>query len=272
MNSPPILYKAWAFLKRDFLIASSYQLNFVLTSLNSLFILTLLYFIGGMIDSRSLGLEQYGGDYFSFVLIGYGFYQYFQLALTSFSSAIQREQLTGCLESMLGTQTTPETSILLSSLYSLLSSLVHLVLIFIVGSLVFRVNLGKANFPLVLVTFLLTVLVFVSFGILSASFVLVLKKGDPVTWVITTLNFILGGAFFPLEQMPGWMMDLARFVPVTYALDALRQGLINGAGFTAVWRSLTSLAGIGLLLFPASLLIFNRAVRKARREGTLILY
>ncbi|WP_319562174.1 ABC transporter permease [Marispirochaeta sp.] len=272
MKPFPVLYKIRAFIKRDFLIAGSYQLNFVLTALNSLFILTLLYFIGGMVKTDSMGLEQYGGDYFAFVLIGYGFFQYFQLALTSFSAAIQREQLTGCLESMLGTQTAPETSILLSSLYSLLSSLLHLLLIFIVGSLVFKVNLMGMNLPLVVITFLLAVLVFVSFGILSAAFVLVLKKGDPVTWLITTLNFILGGAFFPLEQMPSWMLGIARFVPATYALDALRQGLINGAGFTEVWTSLAALSGMGLLLFPASLFVFNRAVRKARREGTLILY
>ena len=272
MMCPAIVRKAWAFLKRDFRIASSYQLNFILTSVNSLFILTLLYFLGGMIDSDAMGLEQFGGNYFSFVLIGYGFYQYFHLALTSFSAAVQREQLTGCLESMLGTQTTPETSILLSSLYSLLSSLVHLVLIFVAGSLFFKVNLAQANPALILLTFLLTVLVFVSFGIFSASFVLVLKKGDPVTWLITTLNFILGGAFFPIEQMPGWMADISRFVPVTYALDALRQELINGAGLSDIWESLAILSGIGLLLFPLSLLLFNRAVRKARREGSLILY
>lgn len=266
------LAKAFAFVRRDFLIASSYKLSFLLTALNSLFILTLLYFIGGMIDHGTIGLSRYGGGYFAFVLIGYGFYQYFQLAMTEFSGIIQREQVTGCLESMIGTQTSAETSILLSSMYGLIQALVHLGLIFLVGTAVFEVDLSAMNLPVVAAAFLLAVLVFVSFGILSAAFIVVLKKGDPITWLLTTMNFILGGAFFPLEQMPDWMRALSRFMPATYALDALRLGMIGGASFAEVVRPLVVLAGIGAVLFPLALSVFTRAIRKAKRDGTLVLY
>lgn len=267
-----VLSKARAFLKRDFRIASSYQLDFVLTSLNSLFILTLLFFIGRMVDPRAGGLQHFDGGYFAFALIGYAFYQYFQLALTSFSNALQREQWSGCLEAMVGTRTPAETSILLSSLYGILSSLLQLLLILLLGAFLFGVDLSRANLPAALLSFAFSVVIFMGFGILSAAFLVVLKKGDPVTWLITTLNFVFGGAFFPREQMPSWMRTVSALVPATYSLDTLRASLITGAGIADLAVELAVLAAMALLLLPAALSVFRASVRRAKREGTLTLY
>ena len=272
MNGRLSLAKAWAFLKRDFRIASSYQLNFILTSLYSVFILIMLFFIGGMVDPESAGLGEYGGSYFAFALVGYGFYQYFQLALTSFSNSIQREQMSGCLEAMVGTRTKPETSIILSSFYGMISNLVQLFLIFILGAILFRVDLRSMNIPAAALAFVLSVAVFISFGIFSAAFIVVLKKGDPITWLLTTANFIFGGAFFPVEQMPGWMGTIAKALPATYALDALRASMINGAGIHELGLELGVLGGMALVLLPAGLAVFRLSVRKAKREGSLVFY
>lgn len=272
MNVRLLSAKTWVFIRRDFRIASSYRLNFFLTSLNSLFILTLLFFIGRMIEPDTLGLGQYDGAFFPFVLVGFGFYQYFQLSLTNFSNIIQREQLTGCLEAMVATQTRPEASILFSSLYAMLSNLIQLLLIFGAGVLIFRVDIRNINIPTTILAFVLSLGVFTSFGILSAAFIVVLKKGDPITWVLTTLQFILGGAFFPIEQMPRWMQTAARFVPATYALKTLRESMLNAAGVSELAAPLTILGGIAVVLFPLSLVILQKAVRKTKYEGTLVFY
>ncbi len=266
------LSKAWAFLKRDFKIASSYQLDFAFTALNSLFILTLLFFVGKMVAPSTAGLDDFGGSYFGFALIGYAFYQYFQQSLFSFSGAIQREQVTGCLESMVATQTRAETSILLSSLYGILWSLLHLALILTVGCLVFGLQLSHANLAVAAAGFVLSIVVFVSFGILSASFIVVLKKGDPISWLITTLNFVFGGAFFPHEQMPPWMQAVSRAVPARYSLDILRASLVGGKGFGELVGPLGVLAAIAAALLPLSLLVFRTSVQKAKRDGSLVLY
>lgn len=272
MTKPLVLSKVRVFLKRDFRIATSYQLDFALTALNSLFIVTLLFFVSRMIDPAAAGLADAGGSYFGYALIGYAFYQYFQSALGGFSGAIRREQLTGCLESMVATQTRPEASILLSSLYGILSSLLHLALTLALGVLLFGVDLSRANLAGAAVGFILSVAVFTGFGVLSAAFVVVLKKGDPITWLITTLNFVFGGAFFPREQMPAWMQTVARAVPATYSLDALRASLVAGRGICDLAGPLAALAAIAALLLPLSLLVLRAAVRKAKRDGTLVLY
>lgn len=272
MKLPSILPKALAYLKRDLRIAMSYQLNFFMTCFNSLFILAMLYFIGRMVDPTAAGLASSGGSYFAFALVGYGFYQYFQLWLSFFSNTVQNEQMSGCLEAVIATRTKPEEFILLSSIYANVMALLQLLVILAAGALLFKVDLGRADLGAALLAFLLSSLVFASFGILSASFIVVLKKGDPFGWAVMTLNFVFGGAFFPLEQMPAWMRSLAGFVPATYSLDALRRSLLGGEGITALWCPLIILAFLAAFLFPLSLRIFRLAVRRARKEGSLVFY
>jgi ABC-2 type transport system permease protein len=267
-----ILRKALAFIKRDFQIASSYQLHFIMTSLNSILILFLLFFISMLIDTSHVYLAKYGGDFFSYVLIGYGFFQYFNLSLIAFSNSIQREQLTGCLEAMLSTRTSPQTAVLMLSLYNLISSLIQLLIIFLAGILFFGFSVSSINMLSTIIVFLLSVIIFMGFGIISAAFIIVLKKGDPVGWLITSLNFILGGAFFPLELLPGWVISISNFVPAKYTLEALRFTILKGFSVVQVSEQIIILAATGFILFPVSLLLLNLSVIKAKKEGTLVQY
>lgn len=269
MSLSSFLTKAGAFIQRDFRIARSYQLNFFLTSFNSLFLLAMLSFIGGMVSPDTPGV---GGNYLAFVLVGYGFYQFFQLALTAFSGVVMMEQMSGRLEAIVATRTEPGLSVILSSVYGYLYALGQLVLIFVVGGLFLGVDLSRADVAATVLAFLLSTLLFTSFGILSAGFIIVLKKGDPLGWVILTLNFVFGGAFFPLERMPDWIRPLADFVPATYALNALRASILRGEGISELAYPLTVLALATAVLLPLSLKVFDLAVRKAKKEGSLVLY
>ncbi len=267
-----ILKKAGAFLKRDFIIASSYKLDFIMTTMNSLLILFLLFFIGKLTDPSSAVLLKYGDSFFSYVLIGYGFFQYFQLSLTIFSRSIQREQLTGCLEAMLGTQTSTQISIISLSLYSLLSSFLQLIIIFIAGVLFFNFSIIYMNIFATLIIFILSIFIFISFGIISAAFIIVLKKGDPLSWLIISLNFILGGAFFPVDLFPEWLQNIANFIPAKYALDALRLTILKGYSLSQVGSHVLILTLLCIVLFPISLLLLNLSVKKAKKDGTLVHY
>lgn len=70
----------------------------------------------------------------------------------------------------------------------------------------------------------------------------------------TLANFIrfpmmfLGGVFVPLAAMPGWLQILARFLPLTYSVEALRAAL-SGGSWAAAALDLAALAGFSTLLF-----------------------
>ena len=79
--------KVLAFLRRDYLIESSYPIAFITSNLNALVILFLFFFVSKLIDPSHSGIQKYGADYFAFTFVGYIFYQYFDQALGSFSRA-----------------------------------------------------------------------------------------------------------------------------------------------------------------------------------------
>lgn len=267
------LRKVAAFVKRDFLIESSYKLAFVLDLLKSVFPVFTFYFVARLVDrGGSDQFAEYDGGYFAFVLVGIALTQYFLSALRVFATSVRRAQTTGVLEAILSTQTSPQEVILYTSAYSFLASTLHLVVVFSVAGLFLGVSYASAHLLSVALALVLTILTFSSLGILSATAILVLKKGDPIEILIGSTSSLLGGAFFPIELMPGWLQAVAQALPITYALQALRQAIFGGASPTELWYPLVVLAGISVVLLPSSLWLFSRAVDRGRREGSLIQY
>jgi ABC-2 type transport system permease protein len=268
-----LFYKALAFIKRDFSIESGYQAAFIMGLVESIMLLVVLHFIGQLIAPRaSASLSRYGSHYFPFALVGVAFARYFDLMLRMFSESIRNAQVTGCLEAMLCSQTGCITVVMMSSLYSLISGAVQLLLILLGGVLLFRVDLTQMNIAATLLVLLVSVAIFVAFGVLSASAIVWLKKGDPITWILGGFGSILGGAYFPIDVMPTWMQKLSFLVPITYSLDALRLTILRGGTIVSVAKPVGTLAVIAIVLLPVSATLFAAAVRRGRKEGTLMHY
>jgi ABC-2 type transport system permease protein len=108
--------------------------------------------------------------------------------------------------------------------------------------------------------------------VLSAATILWLKKGDPLAWVLGGMGTMLGGAYFPVDVLPGWLRQVSFLIPITYSLDALRLTILQGYSVGMVAHPLLVLALMAAILLPGSLSIFAAMVRKGRIEGTLMQY
>jgi ABC-2 type transport system permease protein len=268
-----LLHKACAFILRDFRIESGYKASFVMRVVESMMLLVFFYFLSGLITSSSSpALGRYGNRYFPFVIIGLAFARYFDLTLRMFSDSIRLAQVTGCLEAMLSSQTSCVTVALLSSLYGLISGAVQLLVILGAGVCLFGVDLSQINVAATLLVVLLSVTIFAALGVLSAAAIVWLKKGDPITWILGGFGSIIGGAYFPIDVMPSWMQKVSLLIPISYSLEALRLTMLKGYSVLMVARPLMILTAIAAVVLPASVASFAAAVRKGRKEGTLIQY
>ena len=98
--------KLFAFLKRDVQIDLSYKLRFLMQFIGIFFSTALSFFLSELIGSGiSNKLAGYGGDYFSFVIIGIALTDYLSVSLEQFSDEIRSAQLEGTLETLLVTPT-----------------------------------------------------------------------------------------------------------------------------------------------------------------------
>src|SRR5439155_13113975 len=117
---------------------------------------------------------------------------YLSSALGSFAAKLRNEQLTGTLEAMLITPTPIPLIILSSALWDFLMTSVRVVAYLGVG-LLFGLRLRFDSLPAFFLILILTILAFSGVGILSAAFILYLKKGDPINFIISSASALFGG-------------------------------------------------------------------------------
>jgi ABC-2 type transport system permease protein len=264
---------AGAFLKRDLSQALSYRLSFMLQLFGIFFSVASFYFLSRLFGSALVPqLEQYGGDYFSFVLIGLAFSGYLSLSLSNFAQSIREGQVMGTLEIMLLSPTRLSSILISSSLWSYLFSTFNVVIYLLAGTLVFGFSISHANFLTAIVVLILSIASFSGLGILSAAVVLVVKKGDPVAWLFGGVSSLLAGVYYPLSVLPDWVVPLSRFLPLTYALDAMRLAMLKGYSLYDVRFDIMVLLAFTVVLTPLSFLVFRKALKRAKMEGSLIQY
>src|SRR6266851_9246854 len=276
MNSIRLLpRRIYAFIARDFRLFVSYRMQFLLRILSILTVVTTLFFISkifaGFTDPR---FEQWR-DPLAAWLTGLAVLNYFMTGFSSLANAIRQEQAQGTLESVLMTPISVPTVIVASSAWDFVQATFFSFLYLFFGWLFFDVHY-RGSFLLALGFLLLTTVVLSCLGILSASFAMVFKRGDPFGVFLGTGSALFSGVFFPTQLISQYagaeVASISRILPPTYGLDGIRRVLIEGQGFSQVREPFFTLLVFLAVLLPFSLWVFGRAVRRAKREGSLIQY
>ncbi len=265
--------KFLAFLRRDFKTAASYRLNFVSQGFRILITTFSFFLISKMFDGQpSSSLEPYGGHYFPFVLIGVALTDFIATATNTFSNEIRTAQMLGTLESLLVTPTSISTILISSFSYKLLSTSFRIIFYFLVGIFVFGLSYPSVNAAALALSFLLTLLPLFGIGLLSASFILVFKQGNPVGSLIVMTSGLLGGVVYPVSVLPKWLLPFSDILPVTHGLEAIRQVLLNGAGIVEIRRQLVILCLLSLLFVALGSVSIYYGLKIAKKEGSLLHY
>jgi ABC-2 type transport system permease protein len=262
----------WLFFKRDLWEALSYKLNFLFSLFGILFSSATFYFISQLISGQSQALNKYGGNYFSFVIIGLAFSGVLNIFQEGLPGIIRNAQLLGTLEALLITPTPISMILIGSSLYPLIYSILQSIVQIGLALVLFGLELGQVNWVGAGLLFGLTILTYMSIGVLSASFILVYKLGNPFSWAFGSLSALFGGVFFPVAVLPDWLRWISSWLPITYSLEGLRKSLLLSLPLGALWPEIRALLIFSLFLVPLSLLVFRIALKKAKKDGTLTHY
>lgn len=261
----------WIFFLRDLSIARTYRTVFVLEAVEALFGVAMFFYVARFVDSPQLqdALPQ-GGGYFAFSLIGFVFLDYLNAAMDTFDSSLTEARDSGTLEHLLVTQTSLPVILAGSALYPFVATTVRIAVYLAWGAILFGFPLRDANWAAVFAVLIATLMAFSGLGILSASYLLLFKRGNPGKWFLLGVSSVAGGMLFPVSVLPDWLQFIARLNPVTYALDAMRAALLGGAGLQAVGRPLLVLCVFAAVLLPLSVAVFASSLRRTKTSGTLM--
>lgn len=275
MNSITLLpRRIFAFVARDFRLYVSYRMQFFLRILSVLTIVTTLFFISKIFGFSNPEYAQWQ-DPLPTWLTGLAVLNYFMTGFSSLANSIRQEQTQGTLESVMLTPLNLPTIIVASSAWPFLETTFFSFLYLFFGRVIFDVHY-KGSFLLALLFLLLTTMVLACLGILSASFAIVYKRGDPFGVFLGAGSALFSGVFFPTQLLKTYagqkLGRISLLLPTTHGLDGIRQILIQGHQFSQVTQPLIVLLGFLVVLLPFSLWVFGRAVKRAKREGSLIQY
>ena len=264
------LGKLLAFLKRDFLSEVSYRVAFLFQIFGMFLSILAFFFMTRMMDPKAEGLD--GIRPFEWLLVGLSFQYYFSTALYAFSAKIRNEQMLGTLEAMLVSPTPTAMVIFSSAAWDFTYGAIRVLIFLSLAVFVFGVHLYTTGLGALAICIVLTLLSSAGLGILSASFIVYFKRGDPVAFFLSSLTTLFGNVFFPSKQLPDGVQWISELLPITWSLRVVRQSLLKGQGLPELQGELLRLALLTVVLLPAGLFFSRIAIRRAKREGSLIQY
>ncbi len=267
INTPQILA---AFFGRDARIELSYRLAFVLNFTGVIFSVLSFYFISRLVDPNS-SLDGYDTDYFTWILPGIALSNYFTLGLGGFASSLREAQTTGTLEAMIMTPTPLSTIIVGSALWNYFFTTIRVLFYLFLGMLL-GARFPNANLFTSVVILLLSVIAFASIGIIAASLIMVIKRGNPISAFLGNIAILVSGVWYPVDTLPVWLRPVGLFLPLRYATDGIRGALLDGKTLGQMPFEVGGIVLFCVVLVPVSLWIFRYAVTIARQDGTLTHY
>ena len=207
------------------------------------------------------------------VVVGFFLY-FFVFILTGIS--FLRERIGGTLERLLATPVSRAEIVVGYSLgFGFFATIqVAIVLAFVLGRLqipalgpipAFAIGLGVHTAGNPLIAYLLVLVLglgAVSLGIFLSTFARTELQILQFIPIVIVPQGLLGGFFWPIAQLPSLLQPVARILPVTYAIDGLRQVMIAGADLSSpqVLLDLGVLAGIAAIFIALAAATIRREV------------
>jgi ABC-2 type transport system permease protein len=132
-----------------------------------------------------------------------------------------------------------------------------------VGSFTIGLNVPSAGSPAIafFVAFLLAVGA-VNLGIFLSTFARTELQIVQFIPIVIVPQGLLGGIFWPLDRLPDVLQAIAHVMPVTYAVEALREVMLKGSDFSSptVQTDLLLLAGIAVVFVLLATVTIKREI------------
>lgn len=260
---------ALAVAERDFRIYRSYRLRAISQLLQILFTLTLFYYLSQLVR---VGPFTGSHSYFAFAVVGLVILQVLTFTFSLLPGDLRQELVAGTFERVVVSPFGPLGGVISLTLFPLVISFVSGLLTVAVGAIVFGLPLAGWQALLAIPVGLLGELAFVPFALGLAGLVLCVKQAGAGAGYVVTLFSLIGGFYFPVSLLPGWIRWASDAQPFTPTVDLMRHLLVDSPLREDGALSLAKLAGSAILLLPLGVLVLRRAIEFSQRRGTIIEY
>lgn len=222
---------------------------------------------GLVLFSQRTGIQ----DYYGYIVIGTMIWMVQNVALWGVGFALRNEQWRGTLESCWLTPAQRFAFLFGPAVVHMVTMLTFLLIASVEFGLLFGVRLN-GNPLLVVLMILISMPAIYGLAMAFASLVITAKEAQNFVFMVRGLVMIFCGITFPVSILPGWMQVIAKWLPQTYMIEAVRKAALGGATLSDLAPDIAAMLGFGAFLLAAGYLFFAWMERRARRSGAIGQY
>ncbi len=213
------------------------------------------------ITSKLEGILPGSTNYFEFVAPGIMAMVVMTAVLTGLAASVSREREQGTLDGILISPISRLAIILGKAMSQSIRGLAQGAIVLLLAIFLFGVTIN-GSILLVALLLLLGIFSFVGLGILVSASAAEQETATQLLFMFQFPMLFLSGAFFPTQQMPQIMQDIAHVLPLTYAIEALRKVIILGAGVSSVMNELIILTVFGAVTLAIAVPLFRKMITR----------
>jgi ABC-type multidrug transport system, permease component len=262
--------------RKELLIMLRYPVEFV-ASFAQVFVIVTVLTLAGLMFSRD-GVSRSAGNSNIAGLVVYGFILFMFLSDTLWGIGynVRREQKQGTLEQLY----LSPASKFLTLLSRIMVTLVWTGSLCVLSAVIMTSMIGKLPFEnLPMGLFVLLMALSGTFGVGFAFAALTLRVREAGQTIANLAQFafmLLCAPFFPFSALPGWMLTVTRFIPLSYGVDAFRSTLMGfPSGFpelAPIGIELVIVTAFGILMPLLGFWLYRQEENRARMRGSLSEY
>lgn len=208
-----------------------------------------------------------GSSYLKFVVIGNIAYYTAQTIMINYMNMFRMERRYGTLELNIASPTPTLFIILRKGIVPLLDGLFVFTVGLLIGSLLFGIDFPIENLGSILLLFAITLFSVISFSLLFASVSLLFSNVNLFLNLSLAFFQVFCGVNFSVTLLPDALEALARLLPLTHSIEALRT--LYGLENYDVTMLLTKEITIGICYLLVSIVLVSMMEKLARRNGAL---
>jgi ABC-2 type transport system permease protein len=258
----------WGIMRRDAILFVSYRTQIVAQFLGPLFSITLFYYISHLLTAKNIHSP---GGYFGFVIVGLVIVQILTISMGIMPVTVRQELVSGTIERFLVSAHGPVNGILGTMLFPLVNAMFTGILMLAIATVIFGLPLASTAVLAIPVS-ILGLLAFMPFAFLLVALVMAFKQVSSATQFIIAGIAIVGGLYFPIAELPGWIRWASEVQPFTPAADLLRHLLVNATLAHPAGVDLLKLAGFSIVLLPVGFALLRASIGYGQRTGTIAEY
>lgn len=216
-----------------------------------LFPILMIWLFGAMFGNQKIGNMSYSDAYIpSWIAINI-----LTTSLFTIGTVLTEYREAGILRRYQATPLRSWKVLFAHILYGTFILILSVIIIVLFGRFVYSLDFPK-YMGSTIIAFLLSIFAIFPFGLFATSLAKNSRTSAAISSVILNLMLFLSGATFPLEMMPAFLQGVAKFLPLYYVIDLLRQTW-NFTSIADQMKDVWVLLGIGVVSTLLSVRFFN---------------